>query len=96
MLTSKNRATLRGLANIRESILQVGKGGVGAPLVTQVNDALEARELIKLTVLETCPDPARDVAAQLAGDTDAEVVQVIGRKVTLYRRNAKKPVITLD
>ena len=79
-----------------ESILQVGKGGVGAPLVTQVNDALEARELIKLTVLETCPDPARDVAAQLAGDTDAEVVQVIGRKVTLYRRNAKKPVITLD
>lgn len=96
MLTSKNRAKLRGLANTMESILQVGKGGVGAPLVTQVNDALEARELIKLTVLETCPDRARDVAAQLAGDTDAEVVQVIGRKVTLYRRNAQKPVITLD
>lgn len=96
MLTSKNRAKLRGLANTMESILQVGKGGVGAPLVTQVNDALEARELIKLTVLETCPDSAKDVAVQLAGDTDSEVVQVIGRKVTLYRRNIKKPVITLD
>ena len=96
MLTSKNRAKLRSMANVMEPILQVGKGGVGAALVTQVNDALEARELIKLTVLETCPDSARDAAAQLAADTDAEVVQVIGRKVTLYRRNAKKPVIQLD
>ncbi len=96
MLTSKNRAKLRSLANTTESILQVGKGGVGAQVVVQVNDALEARELIKLTVLETCPDSAKEVAAQLAGDTDAEVVQVIGRKVTLYRRNPKKPVILFD
>lgn len=96
MLTSKNRAKLRGMANGLEAILQVGKGGVGAALITQVGDALEARELIKLSVLETCPEVPRAVAQQLADATSAQVVQVIGRRITLYRPNAKKPGIILD
>lgn len=96
MLTSKNRAKLRGMANGLEAILQVGKSGVGEALVAQVSDALEARELIKLSVLETCPDSSRIVAEQLASATNAQVVQVIGRRIILYRPNTQKPGIILD
>lgn len=95
MLTSKQRAKLRGLANPIETILQVGKGGVAAALVTQVDEALTARELIKLRILETSPEPVRDTAEALATATNSEVVQVIGTRFVLYRRNTKKPVIEL-
>ncbi len=96
MLTSKQRAKLRGSASTGETILQVGKGGVAEALVKQVDDALTARELIKLRVLETSPEPVREVARQLAEATDSEVVQVIGMKLVLYRRNPEKPVVSLD
>lgn len=96
MLTSKQRAKLRGLANPIETILQVGKGGVGETLIRQVDDALTARELIKLRVLETTPEPLDEIAAQLAEATGADVVQKIGTRFVLYRRNNEKPVITLD
>ena len=96
MLTSKNRAKLKSIANTIDTILQVGKGGVSSTLITQVDDALEAREIIKLSVLETCPEPAKEIAMQLAESTNSQVVQVIGRKVVLYRANSKKPVIVLD
>lgn len=95
MLTSKERATLRGLANSLETILQVGKGGIGPQLIKQVDDALEARELIKGRVLETAPAFAREVAEELATATQSEVVQVIGTKFVLYRRNRKDPKIVL-
>ena len=96
MLTSKQRAKLRGIASTGETILQVGKGGVAEALVKQVDDALTARELIKLRVLETSPEPVREVARQLAEAPDSEVVQVIGMKLVLYRRNPEKPVVSLD
>ena len=96
MLTSKQRARLRGLANPIDTILQVGKGGISDLLVKQVDDALTARELIKLRILETSPDPVREIAGQLAERTGADVVQVIGTRFVLYRRNEKKPVIELD
>jgi len=96
MLTSKQRAKLRGLANPIDTILQVGKSGVAEMLVKQVDDALTARELLKMRVLETSPDTVRDIAQQLADATKSEVVQVIGTKFVLYRRNNKKPVIELD
>ena len=96
MLTSKQRAKLRGIASTGETILQVGKGGVAEALVKQVDDALTARELIKLRVLETSPEPVREVARQLAEATDSEEVQVIGMKLVLYRRNPEKPVVSLD
>ena len=96
MLTSKQRARLRGIANSIDTILQVGKGGIADMLIKQVDDALTAREIIKMRVLETSPESVREIAQQLADATHSEVVQVIGTKFVLYRRNSKKPVIELD
>ena len=95
MLTSKQRATLRGIASTYETIFQIGKGGISETLIQQVKDALRKRELIKLHVLDNCPMDAREAAAELAEATGAEVVQVIGSRFVLYRRNPKKPVIDL-
>lgn len=95
MINSKQRARLRAIANSMETILQVGKGGIADTLVKQVDDALTAREMIKLRVLETAPVSAREAGEQLAQRTASEVVQVLGSRVTLYRRNVKKPVIEL-
>ena len=95
MLTSKERATLRGLANPLDAILQVGKGGIGQTLITQVDDALTARELIKLRVLPNCEFTAREAAEALAEKTRSEVVQVIGTRFILYRNNPKKNLIKL-
>lgn len=96
MLTSKQRARLRGLANSMETILQVGKLGVADTLIKQVDDALTAREMIKLRTLETCPLTAREAAGQLAEAAGADVVQVIGSRFVLYRPNPKDPKIQLD
>lgn len=95
MLTSKQRAYLRGLANDYEVILTVGKGGVIENVVKQANDALTARELIKGQALEASPVTSREAADELAEATNSDVVQVIGRKFILYRRNNEKPVIEL-
>lgn len=95
MMNSKTRARLRAMANTVETILQVGKNGMGDALQKQVDDALTARELIKLTVLETAPETPKEMAALLAEATGAEVVQVVGRKVTLYRKNPEKTIIDL-
>ncbi|MBM6869637.1 ribosome assembly RNA-binding protein YhbY [Pseudoflavonifractor phocaeensis] len=89
-LTSKQRAQLRGLANGIDTIVQVGKDGIGDNLVKQVNDALEARELIKGRVLENSMLTAREAAEALAKAARAEVVQVIGTKFVLYRQSHRK------
>lgn len=91
MLTSKQRAALRGCANQIETIMQIGKGGIGDTLIKQVDDALTARELIKLKVLENCEYSAKEVAITLANETASESIQVIGSKIVLFRRNPKKP-----
>ena len=87
MLTSKQRAYLRGLASNEPAIMQVGKGGIGENLIKTVSDALEARELIKLTVLENCDYTPREIADELADATSSDVVAVIGRKIVLYRES---------
>ena len=89
-LTSKQRAQLRGLANSIDTILIVGKDGIGDNLVKQANDALEARELIKGRVLENSLLSPREAAEQLAPLTRSEVVQVIGTKFVLYRPSHNK------
>ena len=90
-LTSKQRAQLRGLANSIDTILQVGKDGIGANLIKQADDALEARELIKGRVLDNNIDyNASTAAEELAKATRSEVVQVIGTKFVLYRPSHKK------
>lgn len=88
-MTSKQRAKLRSLANTIDTIFQVGKGGVTETLIKQVDDALTARELIKLKVLETAPESQRETAEILAEATNSEVVQVIGTKIVLFRINPK-------
>ena len=89
-LTSKQRAQLRGLANNIDTILIVGKEGIGDNLVQQANEALEARELIKGRVLENSLLSPREAAEALAPRTRSEVVQVIGTKFVLYRPSHKK------
>ncbi len=91
MLTSKQRVSLRGCANTIETIMQVGKGGIVDTLIKQVDDALTARELVKLKVLENCEYSAREVAEILTQKTNSEPIQVIGNKVVLFRRNPKNP-----
>ena len=92
-LTSKQRAQLRGLANGIDTIVQVGKDGLGENLVKQVNDALEARELIKGRVLENSLLSPREAAEELAVKARAEVVQVIGTKFVLYRKSHRKDLM---
>ena len=91
-LTSKQRAQLWGLANGIDTILQIGKDGIGENLVKQADGALEARELIKGKVLENNLEyDARTAAEELAKATRSEVVQVIGTKFVLYRETHSKP-----
>lgn len=89
-MTSKQRAYLRGVANTIDPIFQVGKGGLTDNFIKQLSDALEARELIKITVLKNAPDYARDLANEIADGTNSEVVQVIGNKITLFRKRKEK------
>ena len=106
LLTSKQRARLKSIAASTETILQIGKGGVGEQLVKQVDDALTARELVKLRAVDATG--VLDVTffnqswlknSLRQGETCvfcSQVVQVIGRRLVLYRKNPKKPVILLD
>ncbi len=95
MLTSKQRAKLRGMASTYDTIFQVGKGGIGDALINQVNDALKARELIKMRVLENSGYTAREAADEISEKTNSDVVQVIGSKFVLYKRNEKEPMIEI-
>ena len=95
MLTSKQRAYLRGLASTEDAIFQVGKNGNNDNLITQTVDALKARELIKLTVLETAPVTPEEAAYALADACKAEVVTTIGSKLVLFKRNPQDPKIEL-
>ena len=94
-MTSKQRAYLRSLAHSIDTIFQVGKGGVNENMIKQVSDALEARELIKLRVLDNSDYTPRIAAEELAEETGAEVVQVIGTKFVLYRESKDKKTIVL-
>jgi RNA-binding protein len=95
MIASKQRAYLRSLANDIDTIMQIGKGGISEPLVKTISDALEARELIKLKVLENCELTVREAANALAEQTGSEVVQVIGTKLVLYRESVNNKKIEL-
>ena len=95
MITSKQRAYLRGLANGIPAIMQIGKGGIGENLIKTVSDALEARELIKLTVLENSMETPKELANTLAEAVSADVVGVVGRKIILYRESVNSKKIEL-
>lgn len=93
MLTSKQRAYLRSIAAEYETIFQIGKGGVTQVMCKEIGEALRKRELIKLKVLENSGWTAREAADAVAEQTGADVVQVIGNKFVLFKRNPKEPVI---
>ena len=83
------------LANTIDPVVQVGKASVNESVLFSLNEALEARELVKVKVLKNCLDEVKDVAQELAEQGNAELVQVIGRNVVLYRPNPEKPGIEL-
>ena len=95
MITSKQRAYLRSLANELPAIMQIGKGGLNENMLKTFSDALEARELIKLHVLENSGASPKEVISVLAEALNAEAVAAIGKKIVLYRASEKKPVIEL-
>ena len=95
MLNSRQRAQLRGYANSLDTIFQIGKGGINEQIIKQVSEALDARELIKLRVLETSPVTSREAANNIAGATGADVVQVIGHRFVLYKESAQNKTIIL-
>ncbi len=95
MLTSKQRAKLRGMANTIPALYQVGKDGITENIVEQFQNALEARELIKVHVLENAMTDTRAVAEEAARRTGAQTVQVIGSKFILYKQSRENPRIEL-
>ena len=88
-MNTKERSKLRSIAQTIEPIGQIGKGGVSENMLKGLSDALDARELIKLTVLKNSDDEARFLAEDIAAELNAEVVCTIGHKIVLYRRSDK-------
>ncbi len=93
--TSKQRSYLKGLASTEDAIFQIGKASVTPQMVQAISDALEKRELVKLSVLKNCMDDPRELADLVAERTRSNVVIVIGKKIVLYRPNRKHPKIML-
>lgn len=95
MITSKQRAYLRSLANTMQPIFQIGKNGIEDAFLKQVKDALEARELIKIKVLENSGLGAREASDTICEQLGCEGVQAIGSKLVIFKQSTKKPKIEL-
>lgn len=95
MLSSKQRSYLKGLANKIEPIFQIGKAGVSPELIDAIDDALEARELVKCTVLNNCMEDIKYIASAISERTKSDVVQIIGKKIVIYRESKEKSTIVL-
>ncbi|WP_342598449.1 ribosome assembly RNA-binding protein YhbY [Psychrobacillus sp. FSL H8-0483] len=95
MLTGKQKRFLRSQAHHLSPIFQVGKGGVNDAMVKQIGEALEVRELIKISILQNCEDEKQEVAVALAKGTKAELVQLIGLTVVLYKPSKNNKRIEL-
>ena len=92
MFTSKERSNLRALAQNISPVTQIGKGGISENLIKSLSEALEARELIKVSVLNNNDDDPKQIALELEPLLNAEVVAVTGKKIVLYRRSNKKGI----
>ncbi|MEW9096668.1 MAG: ribosome assembly RNA-binding protein YhbY [Clostridiaceae bacterium] len=95
MITGKQRSYLRSLANTIDPIFQVGKGGIEENFIKQVDSALEAREIIKISVLNNSGLTAREASDMICEELNCEGVQAIGSKLVIYRKSSKKPKIQL-
>lgn len=96
MITTKQRAALRKYANGIEAILIIGKNGVTPTVLKQLNDAFPSRELVKGKVLENSLYTAKEAAQELAEAAECDIVQVIGSKFVLYKRNQKEPIYEIN
>ncbi|MBQ7265831.1 MAG: ribosome assembly RNA-binding protein YhbY [Firmicutes bacterium] len=94
-MTSKQRAYLKKLASALTPVVQVGKNGATPEVVTSINEAIEKRELIKINVQENCLEDIKETANTLAERSRSQLVQVIGRKIVLYKENKEEPTIVL-
>ena len=94
-MTTKQRAFLKGLAMNIDPIYQIGKASITPEFTEGIIEALEARELIKISVLKNCADDPKELATILSERTGSEVIQVIGKKIVLYKRSKKNPKIEL-
>ncbi len=94
-LTSKQRAYLRSIGHVQPAILQIGKGGINENLIKQIDDALEAREIIKVTVLETALMSTKGACTSICEAVGAEPVQCIGGKFVIYRESKDNKEIIL-
>lgn len=90
MITTKQRAFLRGLGNALEPVMQIGKEGIGENLLQSIESLLEARELVKINILNNCELTPKEIMAEICKSVNAEPVQVIGRKIIIYRKSSKK------
>lgn len=89
MLSGKEKSKLRGIAQTRKALFQIGKDGVTSNMVKTIHDSLEAHELVKISMLKTCPQDPQEAAFDLASGTHSEIVQIIGHTIVLYRRSKK-------
>jgi len=95
MLTGKQKRYLRSLAHHMTPIFQVGKGGVNDNLIRHIEEAIEVRELIKVSILTNNDDDPREIGAELAGKSGCELVQVIGKTIVLYKESVDHKEIEL-
>lgn len=93
--TSKQRSYLKGLASTQDAIFQIGKASITPTMIQAIDDAIEKRELVKLSVLKNCMDDPHELASIVSERTHSDVVIVIGKKIVLYRPNRKNPKIVL-
>lgn len=95
MLTGKQKRFLRSKAHHLNPIFQVGKGGVNENMIKQIREALEARELLKVSVLQNCDEDRDDVAEAIKKGADAELVQIIGNTIVLYKESIENKQLVL-
>ncbi|MBQ2685586.1 MAG: YhbY family RNA-binding protein [Erysipelotrichaceae bacterium] len=95
MLTKTQRQYLKGLANTLKPLVQIGKSGLNEIIIVSVDEVLEAHELCKISILNTCPQETGEIALDLSSATNSDIVSQLGRKIVLFRRNLKKGTITL-
>lgn len=89
MLTNKDKQKLRGVAQTRRALFQIGKDNISENMIKTISDSLEAHELVKISMLKTCTMAPREAALDLCAGTNSEIVQIIGKTIVLYRRSKK-------
>ena len=92
MLNSKQKSTLRSLGQTLKAVVQVGKDGMSVNLIATLDDSLKAHELVKISILKSCPNHVNEIALDLSSATHSDIVQIIGKTILLFRQSDKKKI----